>query len=422
MTRDKTIRSYRGTRNACYYAYLAMASIFCLPSMLFLTFRETYGISFTLLGTLVLVNFCTQFGIDLIFTLFSRHFSVKWTIRFTPVLTALGLSLYALIPRFFPSHAYLGLLIGTFVFSVAAGLGEVLISPIVAALPSEHPDRDMSRLHSLYGYGVLFTVAVSTLFLSLCGTDQWYLLALLLAVFPLIAGLIFFLVPIPDVELHGEADKKQAASVALSRRKGLVLCVFCIFLGSCAENAMTNWISSFLESALRIPKAVGDVAGLAAFAMLLALVRTVYAKIGRNILGVLLVGMIGATVCYLTAALAPSAILAMLACILTGVFTSMLWPGTLILMEERFPAPGVAAYALMAAGGDLGGSVAPQMLGAVVDAVSASPLAQSLSPALGLSAEQIGMKAGMLAGAIFPFLGIFLLLYMRRFFRRRAES
>ena len=40
-------------------------------------------------------------------------------------------------------------------------------------------------------------------------------------------------------------------------------------------------------------------------------------------------------------------------CILTGLFTSMLWPGTLIMMEENIPHVGVSAYALMAAGGDM---------------------------------------------------------------------
>ena len=43
----------------------------------------------------------------------------------------------------------------------------------------------------------------------------------------------------------------------------------------------------------------------------------------------------------------------------------MLWPGTLILMEEKIPAVGIAGYALMAAGGDFGASIAPQTLGIV---------------------------------------------------------
>lgn len=41
--------------------------------------------------------------------------------------------------------------------------------------------------------------------------------------------------------------------------------------------------------------------------------------------------------------------MAFLACVFTGLFTSMLWPGTLIMMEENLPGVGVMAYALMGA-------------------------------------------------------------------------
>jgi hypothetical protein len=100
----------------------------------------------------------------------------------------------------------------------------------------------------------------------------------------------------------------------------------------------------------------------------------------------------------------------------------MLWPGTLILMEEKFPAPGVAAYALMAAGGDFGGSIAPQMLGAVVDAVSQSGWAASLAPNLSITTEQLGMKAGMLTAAIFPLLGIVVLAIIVKTFKKANRT
>ena len=72
-----------------------------------------------------------------------------------PLLTSAGMMLYALIPTLVPQYAYLGFLAGTIVFSIASGLSEVLLSPLIAAIPSENPDRDMSRLHSLYAYGVV---------------------------------------------------------------------------------------------------------------------------------------------------------------------------------------------------------------------------------------------------------------------------
>ena len=186
-----SVNKFKRTKYACYYTYLAMSSVFSLPPLLFLTFREMYGISYTLLGTLVLVNFCTQLTIDLIFTFFTKYFNIHKTIKIMPLLTSLGLFIYALTPIFFPQHAYAGLLTGTVIFSVAAGLCEVLLSPLIAAIPSDNPDRDMSFLHSLYAYGVLTVVIISTIFLKIAGSQNWMYLTFFWALLPIISFILF---------------------------------------------------------------------------------------------------------------------------------------------------------------------------------------------------------------------------------------
>lgn len=407
-------KNFKKTKYTCYFANIAMAASFSLPPLLFVTFREMYGISYTLLGTLVLTNFCTQLIVDLIFTFFTKYFNIHRTIRAMPLLTSAGMLIYALVPTFFPDKAYVGLVVGTVIFSVAAGLCEVLLSPLVAALPSDNPDRDMSRLHSLYAYGVLLVVTVSTVFLKIFGTRNWMYLTLFWAFLPLVAFTLFCTSPLPDMDLsQGESGTKRKWGF------GMLLCVLCIFLGSAAENTMTNWISGYLETALHLPKTVGDILGLALFAVLLGLGRTLYAKYGKNITKVLLVSMAGAVVCYLTAGLSPNAMLSLIACVLTGICTSMLWPGTLILMEEKFPNPGVAAYALMAAGGDFGASVAPQAMGIVVDKVAVSNFAADMSTRFAMTPDEVGMKVAMLCTAVFPALGVFLLLFMMKYFKKK---
>ncbi len=410
------MKNFKRTRNACYFTYVAMASIFSLPPLLFVTFHETYNVSYTLLGTLVLVNFCTQLLIDLAFTFFTKYFNIKLSVRVMPLLTSLGMVIYALVPMLFPEYAYIGLVTGTVIFSVSAGLSEVLLSPLVASIPSDNPDRDMSRLHSLYAYGVLIVVVVSTVFLKVFGTENWMYLTLFWAFLPVVSFALFCTSPMPDVNVSHDSHEGRK-----KKNSGMALCVLCIFLGSAAENSMTNWISSYIENALNIPKIVGDVAGMASFAILLGIGRTLYAKYGKNISNVLLVSMIGAGVCYITAGFSSNIIISMIACILTGLCTSMLWPGTLILMEEKFPAPGVAAYALMAAGGDFGASVAPQLLGVVVDKVTVSEFAINLSNSVALTPEQIGMKAGMLMASLFPVAGIVLILFMKKYFSRVSK-
>ncbi|MBR2987330.1 MAG: MFS transporter [Clostridia bacterium] len=408
--------NYRRTRFACYFAYLSTSSIFCIPALLFVTFHNMYDISYTLLGTLVAINFITQLSIDLIFSFFSRFFNIRLCVRLMPILTAAGLLVYAVIPMLFPTYAYTGLVIGTLIFSVSAGLGEVLLSPTIAALPSEHPERDMSLLHSLYGWGVFGNVLIATLYLLLAGAENWFYLVIVLALLPIVTAVLFFFSPMPPLELSHPVGKENTKK----RTLGLALCVACIFLGSASENTMTNWISGFAENALGISKAWGDIFGLALFALLLSTVRTVYAKYGKKIENIILVSMIGAVLCYLTAALAPNDIIGLVACAVTGIMTSMLWPGMLILMEEKMPSLGVAAYALMAAGGDFGASVAPQLMGIIVDTVSASDFAHSMAASLSLTPEVIGMKTGMLITAIFPILGVFVILTIKRYFKKHG--
>lgn len=403
-----TTPNFKKTRFACYFAYLAISAVFVLPPMLFVTFHEMYNISYTLLGTLVLVNFCTQLTIDLIFTFLSKYFNIKLTIRVMPLITSVGMLCYAVLPNIFPQFAYLGLVLGTIIFSVSAGLAEVLISPLVAAMPSDNPEKDMSMLHSLYGWGVVTNVIIASVFFLIFGTENWMFLTLFLAILPLIASFLFFTSPFPKMDV----SPNEKGGVKWG--KAIILCAICIFLGSAAENTMTNWISSFMENALQLPKALGDILGLAVFALLLALTRSLYAKFTPNITKTLLAGMVGAAICYVVIGVSGNVILSFLACILVGIFSAMLWPGTLILMEEKVPNPGVAAFALMAASGDFGASIAPQMLGIIVDKVSASSFAINLSQATSMATDEIGLKIGMLIASVFPILGIGLLIYIMK--------
>ena len=403
---------YKRTKLACYTSYFTMSSVFSFPPLLFVTFQNMYGISYTLLGTLVLANFLTQMLIDLIFTFFSKHFNVKKTVTLMPIITSVGLFIYTFSPLLFKEHVYLGFLIGTIIFSVSAGLSEVLLSPIIAAIPSDNPQGDMSFLHSLYAFGIFSVIVTSTLFLKIFGTENWVYLSFFWAILPLVSAVLFYISPIPEMkeEKQEKGEKNRRRTVALT------LCVLCIFCGSCAEGSMSNWVSTFMESALNIEKTTGDILGMAGFAILLGLARILYAKYGKNIMPVLFFGMTGAIICYLTAGLSTNTYVAFSACALTGFFTAMLWPGTLIMMEENVKGVSVAAYALMASAGDLGASVAPQVLGIVTDNVASSGFADNLSVILNLTTEQIGLKAGMLFTAVFPVLGVIVLITAHRFF------
>jgi MFS family permease len=92
----------------------------------------------------------------------------------------------------------------------------------------------------------------------------------------------------------------------------------------------------------------------------------------------------------------------------------MLWPGNLIVASDRFPKGGVFVFALMAAGGDFGASVGPQLVGLVTDVAIENPTLLRLAENLSFSPEQLGMKLGMLIGMLFPLIAIPVMLVIRR--------
>ncbi len=385
---------YNITKCACYMTNLTMSAVANLSPILFLTFREMYGLSYTLLGLLVVINFATQLFVDLVLSFFAKYFNIHKAVRLTPLIAFFGFLIYAILPMLLPDFSYLFICMGTVVFSVASGLAEVLISPVIAAIPAENPEREMSKLHSVYAWGVVLVVMVSTAFIAVFGSRNWSYLALLWSLLPLLSSILFAFSPLPEMKIGTEEKKGKIFSPAL------LLCFFLIFIGGASECTMSQWVSGFAEGGLGISKMLGDVFGLALFGAMLGLGRSAYAKFGKNVINVMLLGMVGAFVCYLAAALSPNATVSLVACALTGICTSMLWPGTLIYAEEKIKGLGVAGYALLAAGGDLGASVVPQLVGIVSDVSD--------------------MRAGVLSASLFPLLGIILIIFIKRYFKKRA--
>ena len=411
------MNGYNLTKKACYLTGATMSISANLSPLLFLTFKDMYNLSYTLLGFLVVINFSTQLLVDLAFTFFTKYFNIHKAVKITPFIVFAGLWIYAGLPLIFPDMAFLWIVTGTIIFSVASGLSEVLISPVIAAIPSENPEREMSKLHSMYAWGVVGVVIISTAFLAVFGGENWMYLAMLWSVVPLAAFILFLKSKLPQMENFDGVQKEIKIF-----DKGIILCTLCIFFGGAAECTMSQWASGFIENAIGIPKIYGDVLGVALFAALLGTGRTLYSKYGKKIANVLLTGMIGASLCYLAAGLSLSPVAGIIACALTGIFTAMLWPGTLIYVEEKFTNVDVAVYALMAAGGDMGASVAPQILGVISDKFSLTGYAAEISNMLNIGADQIGMRAGLLVAGLFPIAGTVCILCMKKHFKKSEKQ
>lgn len=394
--------NFKRVKWGCYLSNISMAVVGNLPPLLFLTFRTQYGISYSLLGLLILVNFCTQLAVDLIFSFFSHKFNISKTLKIMPILAVAGFVLFTFSPWLFPNSIYTGLLLGTVVFSASSGLAEVLISPTIAEIPADDPDREMSKLHSVYAWGVVAVVLISTVYLYLFGIDNWQWLALIFCAIPIMSAILLGGSEIPEMQ----TPEHVAGAIAFLKNGAVWLCFFGIFLGGASEIVMAQWSSTYIEQVLGVPKLWGDMLGVAMFGLTLGLGRTIYAKFGKNIELILMLGGIGATLCYLTAAITSLPLLGLIACAMTGFFVSMLWPGSLIVASAKFPSGGVLIFALMAAGGDLGASIAPQLVGVICDSIAVNPDIVAFATKIGITSEQLGLKAGMLFGMVFPFLSI----------------
>jgi len=394
--------NYNRLKWAAYTANLSMSVVACLSPLLFVTFRTLYGISFTRLGLLVLINFLTQLGIDLMLSFIPHKFNIKKTVRFIPVLVTVGLLIYAVFPFIFPNHVYTGLVIGTIIFSASSGFNEVLANPLILSIPSDNPDKEISKLHSVYPWGIVGVIIVGTAFLFFVGNKNWQWLAMLFLLIPITSTALFFSTDMPEIE----TPEKASGIGDLLKNKMLWLCVIAIFFGGAAEMIMTQWCSAYFEKSMGIPKIWGDLLGMALFALCLGLGRTLYTARGKNIGRVLILGSVGAFLCYIIAALTNIAVIGLLACAFTGFCVSMLWPGSILASSEHFKNGGVFIFAMMASGGDLGAALGPQLLGVVTDTAMTLPAVSQLATQFSLTTEQLSMKIGILSGAIFPLLAI----------------
>ena len=288
------------------------------------------------------------------------------------------------------------------VFSGGGGLMEMLLSPIVDSIPTEVKSTAMSVLHSFYAWGQLCVIVLTTLLLFILGVHRWPIIVGFWLIFPAVNFFLFLKAPLAD-PLH-ESERMKIKDYL---KHPYFIVAFCaILLGGATEVSMAQWASAFMERGISLPKISGDLLGVAMFALMLAIGRTLYGKFGAkiNVHNVMIYGSLIAILCYLIIALSPIPALSLIACAICGIAVTLLWPGTLVISSEKFPRAGASMFALLAAGGDMGASFGPWLVSFVTDNVSDVPSFVELANSLGLTMEQFGLRAGILVGTLFPIL------------------
>lgn len=394
----KTLKSYCHTRAACYIGYITQAVVANFAPMLFIIFRESFGVSLTQVTALITVTFVVQLLVDLISAGFVDKIGYRPCIVAAHLFVAAGLVGLPLFPEWF-GNAFAGLITAVVLYAIGGGLIEVLVSPIVEACPARNKAAQMSLLHSFYCWGTVLVVALTTLFLFAFGKQAWNIAAYLWAAVPLLNAVYFAFVPINA--LNG--DGKGLPLKRLLGTGSFWLFALLILTAGASELAMSQWASAFAESGLGVSKAAGDLAGPCLFAALMGLSRILYAKFGER-MNLRLCIMLSGLLCigsYLLAALSPFPAPALVGCALCGFSVGIMWPGVFSMASERIPGGGTAMFALLALAGDAGCSIGPTTVG-------------FLAGALGDD-----LQTGLLFAIAFPAISVLTLLFLGREKERR---
>lgn len=405
------MNQYKKTITACYIGFFVMAVACNLSPLLYVTFMAEFGITFEQVGRLTLLNFFTQIITCLVFSRpTDRHGSRPYVVLGN-LMVFIGFLLMASSRTLFSFNPYVGLMIATVIYSVGAGLFELLLNIIFLAIPGDTKERATSLLHSFYAWGLIVCVVVTTILIKVLGRANWPLIILLWSILPLYNFFNFMRVPIaPSV-----SEEQRTPIRALISSRYFILVLIGIAVGGATEVSISQWTSTFAESALGLSKEVGDLVGVCLFALLLGASRAIFGSWKRGefpLLKAMSAGAFLCIVCYLVAALSPSPMISLIACVLCGLGSGLLWPGSVANASNHFPLAGASLFALLAAGGNVGAAMGPWLIGLTADI--APTLVQAAPWLRHLSTSEVALRSGMLVGTLFPILMVLFLALMRR--------
>lgn len=403
--------SYQHTTHACYTAYISQAIVNNLAPLLFVIFQDQFSLSFEQVGRLILLNFSVQILADLLSVRYVDRIGYRNSALLAHALCALGLALLGILPSLLPAPFW-GLHIAVIVYALGGGLLEVLVSPIVDAMPNEDKEGSMSLLHAFYCWGQVLVVLASTAFLRIFGAALWPLLPVCWALVPFLNFFRFRHVPI----IEPQKEEKLMTLPELLKSRMFILALILMLCAGAAELSMSQWSSLFAERGLGVPKMLGDLLGPCLFAILMGIGRTVYGVYGSRLNLQHALFFCGAlcVICYLTTVFSPWPLLSLAGCALCGFSVSLMWPGTFSMSTAKFPRGGTALFGMLAVFGDLGGSFGPWLTGVVSDAAQRVPALSSLAAQKGEQLSQLALRVGLLAAAVFPLILLFGVLFFKQ--------
>jgi fucose permease len=388
MIQQKTNKKYTSTKIACYTGYFVQAIINNLAPLFYVIFQEEFGINYTKISWLIMLNFITQLVVDIVSVKAIEKFGYRVSIVAAHIFSAAGLFLLGILPRMMDNH-YLGIVIPIITYAIGSGLIEVLVSPIVEGLPLQNKSGEMSLLHSFYCWGQMSVVLLTTVAIKFTGGENWIYAPMLWAIIPFINMFAFMKVPIFPPVPDGEDEMKTGE---LFRKPIFILLALLMLCSGASELTMAQWASTFAEKSLGVDKLMGDLLGPCLFALLMASGRVAFGLFGDRI-DIRKVLSFSAALCvaaYLLATLSKNPMVSLIGCGLSGLSVATMWPGVFSFAAKLFPRGGTPLFAMLAVFGDLGCATGPWLAGVVSDIVRETSI--SFDP----------LKFGILTMAVFP--------------------
>lgn len=386
--------SFKTTQKCCYIGYIVQAvSINFLP-LLFVMFQNLYNLSYTLIGTLVFVNFITQLFVDIVSVFYIDKIGYRKSAVASQFFCTAGFILLTILPDVMPP--YFGLCIGVILYSIGAGLIEVVINPIIAGLPEEC-EGNFVLTHSFYCWGQLSVVLATTVALKLFGDESWKLISCFWGIIPFVNGLLFIKTPITSPM----AAEKRRDVKSLFKSKMFIAIVILMICAGGSELAMAQWASTFAQKALGVDKMIGDIFGPCLFAFFMGIGRLIYGIYEKRLdfRKYSTICCLLCIICYAAAAISKNPFISLSGCAMCGFAISTLWPGVVELASKVFPDGGGAMYSAVAIFGDVGCSAAPFITGIIAS--------------MKIWGEN-GLRAGLLSNMIYPLIFILIISRMRK--------
>jgi fucose permease len=288
------------------------------------------------------------------------------------------------------AHTYDQILLAVAVMGFGGGVLDMILSPLICAIWPDQRSVALNWLHSFYCVGAVLTVLTATV--TLARDVDWKTLALWSMLPGLAVGIVFLFLPHPP--LHAEPEQRTRVR-SLLHEKFFLLTLATIFFGGATEAAMAQWLPSFAELDLGFSRVVGGTS-LLLFSVAMALGRMVVGLLNNrfSILQVMAWGCALTTVLFLLAGFFPVPAVQLAAAVVAGFTGSCLWPSTLGVAADRYPAGGGSMFGVLAAFGNFGCVFMPW--------------------GIGLIADKSSLALGLGCSALCPLLMLITLYFLRR--------